>query len=217
MSMSLSQGPMPTNQGRRRAVSATISCMVLLLAAACTRHEPVPPPKIKLNPKPQQRYQIILRAEELPSIFFDKIDGNVPYGIEKNSCIPIDYTRSLGGSKPFFRERRKIKFTRISDIEYQAHVFSDLIANEDYYGLGVCEWKLGSVVAEIHARGQAYRASVGGQKIMLEGSQETFCIKPDIDLPFDDRDCVLESAVANLKYGMNSRLKITLLSRKATP
>ena len=120
------------------AVAVVLVCVL----SACTKHQPVAPPNKRVNPNQSERYRILLTFIDDPGASI-RIEGEATYAIAVGSaCLPVDYTRSLGGSKPIFEsERRKLDVRRVADDSYAATIYLDHLIDEDYYGLGVCHWK----------------------------------------------------------------------------
>lgn len=124
--------------------------MVTLMtnAAACQKHQRVPLPEVKRNPQPQEKYLVRMVIKDAPRPF-DKVEGKVQYDIPvgDDDCIPVDYTIAPGGTRNRPSEDVPIEYRKISETEYEAEVYLDALLDEDYYGLGVCRWRLTAVAA----------------------------------------------------------------------
>ncbi|HJR72044.1 MAG TPA: hypothetical protein VJ806_00190 [Luteimonas sp.] len=77
------------------------------------------------------------------------VSAQALYVIADNDCLPVDYARSLGGSKPTFEERPSFIATKRGKI-VETIVAEDYFIPEDYYGLGPCKWRLALVSIILH-------------------------------------------------------------------
>ncbi len=105
---------------------------------------------IKERPDPQQPYQIVMTIENAPGPFA-MIEGSAQYDVvNHNECGYID-----PGTETIFRinTHPPIEWKPISEGQYEATVYADLMLDEDYYGRGVCRWKLTAASAMMRATG----------------------------------------------------------------
>ena len=125
-----------------------------LLLSACqnpgTPHMTKPIIDIKERPDPQQAYRIVMTIENAPGPFA-MIEGSAQYDVvNHNECGYID-----PGTETISRinTHPPIKWKPIGEGQYEATVYADLMLDEDYYGRGLCRWKLTAASALMRATG----------------------------------------------------------------
>lgn len=130
-----------------------IAALALLLSAC---HNPgamfMSKPKIEIKERqnPRQAYQIVMTIENAPGPF-GLIEGSAQYDVvnhdECGYIDPVSETISRIDTHP------PIEWKPMGDNQYSATVYADLIVDEDYYGRGVCHWKLSMASALLKATG----------------------------------------------------------------
>jgi hypothetical protein len=112
----------------------------------------MPKPKIEIKERqnPRQAYQIVMTIENAPGPF-RLVEGSAQYDvINHDECgyiDPVSETISRIDTHP------PIEWKPMGDSQYVATVYADLIVDEDYYGRGVCHWKLSMASALLKATG----------------------------------------------------------------
>ncbi len=107
-----------------------------LITTACG--SPMKKPDIKQNPTPKQRYDITLRIDGAPGPF-DSVAGSVDYQVSNGRCVPLT---PISGATLVPQEHIPLTLTHVSDNVYKGTLYADRFIDEDYYGLGVCQWEL---------------------------------------------------------------------------
>ncbi|MEH6422138.1 hypothetical protein [Pseudomonas sp. CGJS7] len=149
--------------------------------AAC--QQPVPLPEIKLNPNPKHKYEVVMTIRDVPRPF-EKIAGNLQFDVprDKDACIPLDQTRALGGVRNRPTKDIPLELRKVSDTEYRGVFFTDMILEEDYYGLGVCPWELTAVGVKLFAKPAVFSTGTWQEAILSGDEQVTFAQKSLFDL-----------------------------------
>ncbi|RMH88101.1 hypothetical protein EBB59_12060 [Lysobacter pythonis] len=159
--------------------------VVALTIAACQRHERVPMPDIRINPQPQEKYEITMRVVGAPRPF-EKVIGTAQYDIpdHDDACIPTDYTIApLSGIKNRPSKDMPVEWHKVSDTEYRTEVYLDALLDEDYYGLGTCRWYLTAVRAKLISEPAIFVTSIVN-KLLLSGQEGvTFANKEFFNSP----------------------------------
>lgn len=125
-----------------------IAAGLLWALSGCSKHKPVLPPDVKLNSEPNEQYEIVVDLDEDPGDIA-YVTAGINYKISNAGCVPVDYGRSIGGSRPIFREEKRISVERHGKI-FSARVFKDLLKDDDYYGLGICRWEIDGFGMQLH-------------------------------------------------------------------
>ncbi|RST54961.1 hypothetical protein EJI00_02080 [Variovorax sp. DXTD-1] len=95
-------------------------------------------PDIKLNPHPKMRYEITLTIEDAPGPF-DAVEGFSSYQVSNNRCVPL---QPISGAQHTPRKSVPLSLTRVSDKLYKGTFYVDYLQDENYFGLGVCQWSM---------------------------------------------------------------------------
>ena len=107
-------------------------------------------PRRKLNPGPKRAYTITLTINDAPGPF-GSVEGVAQYDVENYlECGKINPHTGVAYRMP---SMEAFKLQKVSDREYQGTIHTDLIQDEDYYGRGVCRWKLTAVEVQLKATG----------------------------------------------------------------
>jgi hypothetical protein len=134
-----------------------VAALTLLLSAC---HDPgalfmsdedeAPTVDIKEHARPKQAYQLTMVIENAPGPF-GLIEGSAQYDVTNHKTCgernPVSGTRSRISTHP------PIEWKPMGNGQYLATVYPDLMVDEDYYGNGVCRWKLMGASALLKATG----------------------------------------------------------------
>lgn len=177
-------------------ILASLSICILSFSG-CKEYKPVPPPEIRMNPNPVERYGVLMEIKNPPGPI--SVTSDAVYGMKnRGSCVPIDTRRSLGGSRPVFGESYALPVNLVSDASYEVTFYADALMDEDYYGKGVCYWE-GWVSYRIHWRGVIYLVS-GGVKLNKINSIVFICSKIEST---SSGSCVQEQYSSNAEEESN--------------
>src|ERR1700744_1671442 len=125
--------PMYLAQGLRRALP-----MLALAFLTSAYASAMNTPDIKRNPTPKKRYAIPLTVDSAPGPF-DSITGFVEYKVANDEFVPLE---PVSGATIAPEEKVPGGFRHEKDGVYIGTIYTDLMQDEDYYGLGVCHWKV---------------------------------------------------------------------------
>lgn len=104
----------------------------------------------KENPNPRKAYQIVMTLVDAPGTF-ESIRGVAQYDVANYlECGRIDEV-----NRNISRITENIPFVleKVSQTQYSGVIYADLLLDEDYYGRGVCHWKLTAVRTRLKATG----------------------------------------------------------------
>jgi len=108
------------------------------------------PVELKIRPRPQQAYRIVMTIENAPGPF-GLIEGSAQYDVVNyHECGKIN---RVAGVASRVTTNPPIQWEKLSDTEYAATVYADLMVDEDYYGRGLCRWTFTQVRARLKATG----------------------------------------------------------------
>lgn len=194
--------------------STIISCLIAV--SACTKHEPIPRPVTHVNPAPTERFEITVRISddaEIPEQLF----GRSTYGVENpKRCLPLDYTRALGGVRPELYHEQAQTYEKVGARVFRTYVYEDAIINEDYYGMGVCDWGVQVVTAKMMLGHGSPGMSIGREDVIKSRHVVVYC--PDrqgLRLGVG-RGCKSERRFPELGVGVQEYFKrVDIKSRRA--
>ena len=121
----------------------------LVVAAALLGCKKYVPPDIHWKADPGEKYSIRLELES-PSISrLTSVTGIAEYDVSNfQTCMATDHGVALGGysHEPFKRVPLDVKQT--DGKTFVTTAYKNPLVDEDYYGLGVCNWVLRAVFIE---------------------------------------------------------------------
>ncbi|TPG11783.1 hypothetical protein EAH75_10875 [Rhodanobacter glycinis] len=132
-------------------------------------------PDIKQNPHPKMRYEITMTIQGAPGPF-DSVSGFVQYKVSNGHCVPL--TPISGATLPP-ESRIPISFTRVSDNLYKGVIYTDLMQDDDYYGLGVCHWSVVAASADLKIKTTALSPAIFHDDIVAQKSVATYFVNSD--------------------------------------
>ena len=127
---------------------------LMLALAACNPFSSFgnkPVSDYKLNPHPKQRYDITMTIANAPGSFAS-VKSWMQYDVINSQCLPPPDSNPQGTSNHMTRPV-PFELTRVSDTEYIGTVYTDFLLDEDYYGRGLCHWKLLNVGVDLKSTG----------------------------------------------------------------
>ncbi|QHG87598.1 hypothetical protein ACCQ13_12605 [Xanthomonas sp. NCPPB 1638] len=124
-------------------------------------------PVYRKNPHPTQAYRITMTIEDAPGPF-EWVSGTAFYDMtNRDACTPFD--RSLGMSTKQKEDGIPIDFQKINDATYEATIYTDGMADADYYGKGICYWEFGGLGVSLKATGKGeeteFLPSLGNKQV----------------------------------------------------
>jgi hypothetical protein len=136
-------------------------------------------PEYRKNPQPGQAYRITMTIENAPGPFAHML-GLAQFDVVNPECLPPPDDNN-GHLWPVPTEGVEIPLQKVAESTYSGVVYADQMLDEDYYGRGVCRWKLIQAQVQLKATGAEADAkfipSISDEKILAEGSESTFLFK----------------------------------------
>jgi hypothetical protein len=126
-----------------KRITVILALSLALITSACGSS--MKTPDIKHNPNPEKRYEVTLTIDDAPGMF-DSVQGYVLYQVAEDSCLPV---QPGSGARLALRKNFPVLFQNSGGSTYTAVIFTDLLHDEDYYGLGICHWQVASSGAVI--------------------------------------------------------------------
>ena len=118
-------------------------------SVAAAAPTPVPDIHPKQNPAPREAYALQIEFAGLPASVTE-LTGTADFEVANRDAVPLDHSKALGGVRLPPQHSVPLVFRRIDDTRFAASFQKDALLDEDYFGLGVCEWSLTSV--SVHFR-----------------------------------------------------------------
>lgn len=146
---------------------------VALINSACG--SPMKTPDIKQNPHPKMRYDLTLTIEGAPGPF-DSVSGFVQYKVSNDHCVPLT---PISGAKIPPESRIPIALSRVSEKVYKGVIYTDLMQDEDYYGLGICHWSVVAASADLKVKSVALSPAIFHDDIVAQKSVPTYFVNGD--------------------------------------
>lgn len=174
----------------------------LLLLVACDRSPRFEPPVAKTNPNPAQGYEITVELIDPPADV-RSIAGEAHFGVPDVSCM--HQPDSIAGYTPGSSYVKKFSLMRVGSNTFQGRIFLDWPIDEDYYGLGVCKWKIATVDAVFtRENGLVQTADLNGSELSSEATNLSYCRKKMRDkydkICFQPIDPILIRELSQVSY-----------------
>lgn len=109
-------------------------------------------PEYRKNPQPKQAYRITMTIENAPGPFAHML-GLAQFDVVNRECLPPPKNNPGGHTSPIPTEGVEIPLERVSDNTWTGVVYADQMLDEDYYGRGICRWKLIQAQVQLKATG----------------------------------------------------------------
>ncbi|WP_422346640.1 hypothetical protein [Stenotrophomonas sp. DR009] len=104
----------------------------------------------KLNPSPQQGYELVLTLKDAPGPFA-VVEGVAQYDVSNHKdCGRVLWAT---GTASRITSQELVELHKVDKNEYRGTFYLDRMQDEDYYGRGVCHWTLTGVGAMLRATG----------------------------------------------------------------
>jgi hypothetical protein len=152
----------------KKRTMATLICSLVLITTACG--SPMKNPDIKQNPAPKKRYEITITIKDAPGPF-DSMRTLAQYDIENDRCVPL--TPGSGATIAPDKEV-DVALTHVGGNVYRGEVYTDLLQDADYYGLGVCHWKLTGVSMYLQHKKLTMPPTIWHDNIVAQKSETTY-------------------------------------------
>jgi hypothetical protein len=127
----------------------------------------------RLNPAPQEGYEVTLKIENAPGPF-KQIRWSAMYQAKGCNYVVNEWAGVRGEPEKVL----ELPFKEQADGSFVAMVYLDAMLDEDYYGNGVCKWEMTSVGANGTPTGSPDEAWLGGdlnlEAVKGESSQAWF-------------------------------------------
>ena len=157
-------------QGLRRALP-----MLALAFLTSAYASAMKTPDIKHNPTPKKRYAITLTVDSAPGPF-DSITGFVEYKVANDECVPLE---PVSGATIAPEEKVPVVFRHEKDGVYIGTIYTDLMQDEDYYGLGVCHWQVVAASALLKNNAVEFSPAIFHKDITAQHAVSTYFVKGD--------------------------------------
>jgi hypothetical protein len=135
------------------STAAMTSCQIAASSqqsSSSAASKPVPKIQIKNNPSARQRHELTFKFQALPGTI-SKLEASADFEVQNIDCVPVDYEKAIGGVRLAPRHKLPLTYRQIDENTYTATLIPDALLNEDYYGLGVCEWGLSSATVHFYS------------------------------------------------------------------
>ncbi len=188
------------------------------VAASRKDDSPMQAHKFRLNPNPLQRYHITLTIRNAPGPF-EKVGFGAAY--EAKDCSYV--ISELGGVRGNPDQSVEMQFKKLDSNTYVGTMHLDAMIDEDYYGNGVCHWRLTGMGVELMATGAEeetrFSSSLDAQSIMAQEVKTVYFLKEDYP-----KDVIMDGFIASgqenrgvfvSKYKDDDLFTITLTAKEA--
>jgi hypothetical protein len=175
--------------------------------------------RYKRNPHPKQAYQITLTLADAPGPF-ESIEGFVNY--EAPNCVYM--LDRIAGVPATPEHGFSVEFTKVDETTYLGKVYADAMIDEDYFGKGICRWKLASSNVQLKATGAQdetnFIADISGDQLIALQSEKTYFLKefyPKTELAGSSDFGIEDPAKRNPSIPESGWFTVALTTKAVTP
>ena len=176
--------------------------------------------KAHLNPHPKERYELTFTIHDAPGPF-ESVTAGAQYGvgdeIGHQACIPVDAFSGAQSKTPGII--RPVPLERMAPETYRGEVTVDLIADEDYFGLGVCHWNDMGAGINLVAHGVTFNAVIGQKDIEAGTAVSTYFAKASLNEPSGYSDGGVDGryVAPSVKYQPEKFFYVTISAKRIEP
>jgi hypothetical protein len=128
------------------------------------------PPVIKSNPHPRMRYEITMIIEGAKGPF-DSIETIAQYDIANDRCVPLT---PISGATIAPDKSIPVHMTKVGENAYRGEVYTDQLVDEDYYGQGVCHWKLTAFSSYLQVKKRMISTGIELDEVLAQKPAERY-------------------------------------------
>ncbi|QDE38906.1 hypothetical protein FIV34_06680 [Luteibacter pinisoli] len=162
--MNLPTRKLPLTTTRVALLFALCSCAAL---SACGSRDSTP--QITSTPNPRQ-VNVDIAIKDAPGPF-DSMAATAYYDVGNIDCAP---TRPISGAQLGPRERLSVELRQTGPHQYEATMPIDPFVDQDYYGLGVCHWRVVALTVKGTRLKRTFSAMLPGDELLGSGSFATY-------------------------------------------
>jgi len=197
-----------------RLTSALIFSLALISSACGSSMKPS---DIKQNPHPKQRYEVTLSIDGAPGSF-DAVTGFMQYEVAKNDpCAPKD---PISGLHDIPEQHPPITFAKVGEHTYTGTVYTDLMQDDDYYGMGVCHWHMTFAVSLLKSKnnGVSFSPDLSLDEISAQQSKDFYFSKAAyLDTKSPSYPDSGQSLTDTVKKYRSDFFRISISAKEVTP
>lgn len=166
--------------GNRKSMFYAIAASLSLIAGCQAAESEKQMVEFKKNPAPKKAYQIKAKIANAPGLFA-VVKGFMQYDVANQECTPPPKTQPGGVNAPVPTDDIPFEVTKVSDTEYVGTIYTDGMVDEDYYGYGVCRWKLTAASMLFQATGAkdetTFQASLFSEELTARKVKKIYFMK----------------------------------------
>jgi hypothetical protein len=99
---------------------------------------------VDLISTPKANYLVKLSFEDVEPVDF-RIEATARYHVTNRSCVAMDMSAAVGGLQLLPEYELKLPVIRTAHSAFDIALSLDSLVDENYFGLGVCNWSLDTV------------------------------------------------------------------------
>ncbi|WP_373746973.1 hypothetical protein [Neisseria dentiae] len=108
--------------------------------------------RFRQNPNPKEAYRIRIKINDAPGPL--KLMSDMSVGYLAENCEYL-ITSEIIGAKAHPRKSLKFPIHKIGEDEYETVIYRDAMLDEDYFGDGVCRWRVAGFGTGFKATGKS--------------------------------------------------------------
>nr|WP_100050089.1 hypothetical protein [Stenotrophomonas geniculata] len=141
---------MPTREGRHLVPTGLLLALTACSPYADAEHGVAAGGRglAKLNPSPQQGYELVLTLKDAPGPFA-VVEGVAQY--DARNYAACGRILPATGTAGRITSQEPVELRKVGENEYRGTFYLDRMQDEEYYGRGVCHWTLTGVGAMLRA------------------------------------------------------------------
>lgn len=192
-----------------------VSGLVALLASGCGEMSAAPAPlDVKLAQKPTQTYRLDVAFKDAPGPIA-KVRALALYRADNTPCAR---PQPLSGAVLAPEHRLLLPLEKIDGQRFRAVFHRDALMDEDYFGIGVCRWRLQNIAVHFSSPTTDFTAGLAGPAANVARIQtEQYFLNRDYAEKPEPMTIVYGEAAGFYRRTMGPQFQVRLSAERPAP
>lgn len=167
---------------------------------------------VRLAPVPLDHFAVSAAFDGLP-VALEGFSGVARYSVSNTECVPLDTTRAFGGVRLAPRHDVTLAWRRDADGVYRANAYLEALSDEDYFGLGLCDWRFDGLEVRFVAGGSVFVYGLAADDVRMQRARRGHYLVRDIGTQKTER-AVFGEAADFYRPDLGAQFVLTLVAHR---